>query len=93
MKSLLDIAHKQLQDSEMSVYSRIYLLFWLDMLGAEAINHELKKELTQCQVALADCRNERDEMINELKRLHEQFESCSDASYTRVRSTPTSPHF
>lgn len=54
------------------------------MLGAEAINHELKKELTQCQVALADCRNERDEMINELKRLHEQFESCSDASYTRV---------
>lgn len=32
-------------------------------------------------------------MINELKRLHEQFESCSDASYTRVRSTPTSPHF
>ena len=54
------------------------------MIGAEAINHELKKELTHCQVALADCRNERDEMINELKRLHEQFESCSDASYTRV---------
>ena len=82
LKSLIDIAHKQLQDSEMSVYSR-----------AESITHELKKELTQCQVALADSRNERDELLSELKRLHEQFESCSDASYTRVCNPPTSPHF
>lgn len=75
------------------LFIRVFTWILLDLIGAEAINHELKKELTQCQVALADCRNERDEMINELKRLHEQFESCSNASYTRVRSTPTSPHF
>ena len=75
------------------LFIRVFTWILLDLIGAEAINHELKKELTHCQVALADCRNERDEMINELKRLHEQFESCSDASYTRVRSTPTSHHF
>lgn len=67
----------------MSVYSRIIdTCFWHQ--GAEAINHELKKELTQCQVALADCRIQHDEVLSALKRLHERFESCSEASYTRV---------
>ena len=38
----------------------------------------------QCQVALADCRNEKDEVLEELRRVHEEFAACQNADYTRV---------
>ena len=37
-----------------------------------------------CQIALADSRNEKDELAEELKRLHEKFAACNSAEYTRV---------
>lgn len=51
--------------------------------GVEAMSQELKRELTQCQVALADCRLEKDEVVNELTRLHEKFANCNTAEYSR----------
>ena len=47
------------------------------------MSQELKRELMQCQVALADCRLEKDEVVNELTKLHEQFANCSTAEYSR----------
>lgn len=47
------------------------------------MSQELKHELTQCQVALADCRMEKDEVVKELTRLHERFAVCSTAEYAR----------
>lgn len=47
------------------------------------MSQELKHELTQCQVALADCRMEKEEVVNELTRLHERFAVCSTAEYAR----------
>ena len=46
------------------------------------MSQELKHELTQCQVALADCRMEKEEVVKELTRLHERFALCSTAEYT-----------
>ena len=48
------------------------------------MTYELKRELVQSQVALADCRNEKEEVLNELRRLHEEFAACQNADYTRV---------
>ena len=48
------------------------------------MTYELKRELVQSQVALADCRNEKAEVVEELHRLHEAFASCQNAAYTRV---------
>lgn len=48
------------------------------------MTYELKRELVQSQVALADCRNEKEEVVNELRRLHEEFAACQNADYTRV---------
>lgn len=45
------------------------------------MSQELKHELTQCQVALADCRMEKEEVVKELTRLHERFALCSTAEY------------
>ena len=45
------------------------------------MSQELKHELTQCQVALADCRMEKEEVVKELTRLHECFALCSTAEY------------
>ena len=55
------------------------------MSRAESMCQELKRELVQCQVALADCRVEKEEVVEELKRLHERFANCTDAEYTHVR--------
>ena len=50
------------------------------------MTYELKRELVQSQVALADCRKEKEEVVNELRRLHEDFAACQRADYTRVGS-------
>ena len=53
-------------------------------IDSDSVNQELRRELTNCQIALADSHNEKDELAEELKRLHEKFAACNSAEYTRV---------
>lgn len=57
----------------------------IDIVDSDSVNQELRHELTNCQIALADAQNEKIELAEELKRLHEKFAACNDAEYTRVR--------
>ena len=77
------MTRQQLQSVENSVISRESAMSD-SPTGAESMTYELKRELVQSQVALADCRNEKEEVLNELRRLHEEFAACQNADYTRV---------
>ena len=83
MEHKLEVTRQQLQSVENSVISRESAVSD-SPAGAESMTYELKRELVQSQVALADCRNEKEEVLNELRRLHEEFAACQNADYTRV---------